>query len=99
MTDTPMAVEVNCETGEVIERPLTAEEISARVKNAEAHAILIAEREAEAQVKADARLAAQAKLQALGLTGEEVAALTNEVNTDRNAVITDEDIANLLKNN
>jgi hypothetical protein len=32
--------------------------------------------EAEQQAKADAKLAAQAKLQALGLTGEEIAAIT-----------------------
>lgn len=32
--------------------------------------------EAEEQAKADAKLAAQAKLQALGLTGEEIAAIT-----------------------
>jgi hypothetical protein len=35
-----------------------------------------AEREAAAQAEADAKLSAQAKLAALGLTGEEVAALT-----------------------
>ena len=33
-------------------------------------------REAEEEAKADAKLAAQAKLQALGLTGEEIAAIT-----------------------
>jgi phage FluMu protein gp41 len=35
-----------------------------------------AEQEAAEQAKADAKLAAQAKLAALGLTGEEVAAIT-----------------------
>jgi hypothetical protein len=35
-----------------------------------------AEREAAEAAEADAKLAAQAKLQALGLTGEEIAAIT-----------------------
>jgi hypothetical protein len=95
MTDTPMAVEVNCATGEEIIRPLTAEEIAQRDANAVKFAEEQIAREAEAQAKADARLAAQAKLEALGLTGEEVAALTNEVTTKNNVVI-NEDLARLL---
>jgi hypothetical protein len=75
-TDTPMAVEVNCATGEQIVRPLTADEIAERAQQAEAFAAEQAAAQAEAQAKADAKLAAQAKLQALGLSGEEVAALT-----------------------
>ena len=70
-------IEVNCATGEVIETPLTAEEIQQRELDAIAAAEEQAAREAEAAAKADAKLAAQAKLQALGLTGEEIAALTN----------------------
>ena len=70
------AVEVNCTTGEVVERPLTAEEIAANEAAAAEFAAKKHEEEAKAEAEADAKLAAQAKLQALGLTGEEVAALT-----------------------
>ena len=69
------AIEINCETGEVIERPLTSDEIAAN----EAAAV-----EAEANVKkaeADARAKAKAKqavLDKLGLTADEAAALFSE---------------------
>jgi hypothetical protein len=57
---------------------LTPEEIEQRAVDAQAAAIAKAERDAVADAaKADAKLSAQAKLAALGLTGEEVAALTN----------------------
>jgi alpha-galactosidase/6-phospho-beta-glucosidase family protein len=75
-TDTPTAVEVNCATGEQTVRPLTAAEIAQRAEDAATFAAQKAAEEAEAQAKADAKLAAQAKLQALGLTGEEIAAIT-----------------------
>ncbi len=69
-------IEVNCETGEVIERPLTAEELLQREADAAAHAAAEAEREtAEAAAQA-AKESAQAKLAALGLTAEEIAALS-----------------------
>ena len=55
---------------------LTPEEIEQRAVDAQNAAIEAAEREAAEQAKADAKLNAQAKLAALGLTGEEVAALT-----------------------
>ena len=68
MTDTPMAVEVNCETGEVIERPLTAEEIAAS-EAAQAEAAAAAH---EAEVKAAADAEAKAALLAkLGITEDE----------------------------
>jgi hypothetical protein len=73
---TPTVIEINCATGEQIERPMTAEEIAQRAKDAEAFAAERAKLEAEAEAKADAKLAAQAKLQALGLTGAEIAAIT-----------------------
>jgi hypothetical protein len=76
MSDTPIALEVDCSTGVVKERYLTAEEIAQRETDAAAYAIEQAEREAAEQAEADAKLSAQAKLAALGLTGEEVAALT-----------------------
>jgi hypothetical protein len=71
MSETPIAVIVDCSTKEVTERPLTAEEIAQREADAAAAAAAEAEREAEEA----ARLAAIAKLEALGLTAEEATAL------------------------
>ncbi len=62
------AIEVNCATGEVIERPLTADEIAAQ---AQAEVDRLAA-EAEAAVKAEAKAALLAKL---GITAEEAALL------------------------
>lgn len=56
---------------------LTPEEIEQRAVDAQAAAIEKAEADAAAEAKADAKLTAQAKLAALGLTGEEIAALSN----------------------
>lgn len=69
------AIEINCETGEVIERPLTAEEIAANEAAAAQAAADALAREEEAQAKAAAKTSAQAKLATLGLTADEVAAL------------------------
>jgi len=75
MATTLTAVEINCETGEVTERPLTAEEISANeAAKAQAEADAQAA-EAEAQAKAEAKASALAKLAALGLTEEEAKAI------------------------
>ena len=77
MTETtPTAVEVNCETGEVTERPLTAEEIAQREADAATEAAERAARTAAAEAQAEAKASATAKLAALGLTTEEIAALT-----------------------
>ena len=76
MTDTPTAVEVNCETGEVTTRPLTDAEIAAAAESAAQAAIDQAAREAEAAAVAAAKEAANSKLAALGLTAEEIAALS-----------------------
>lgn len=76
MTDTLMTVEVNCETGEVTERPLTSEEIAQREAEAAAFAVAQAEREAAAAAEAEAKASAIAKLAELGLTAEEISALT-----------------------
>lgn len=73
---TLMALEVNCETGEVIERPLTAEEIAQREVDAAAAAEFRATQEAEAAAVAAAKASASAKLAALGLSAEEIAALS-----------------------
>lgn len=76
MTDTPTKVIVDCSTGEESIVPLTAEEIAQleadRLTAEEARAAA----EAEAQAKAAAKAAAEAKLAALGLTAEEIAALS-----------------------
>lgn len=70
------AIEVNCETGEVIERPLTAEELAQREADAAAYAAQKAEREAAEAAALAAKESANAKLAALGLTAEEIAALS-----------------------
>jgi hypothetical protein len=75
MSETLTAVEVNCTTGEVTERPLTAEEISQREADAAAYAIEQAEREAAATAAAEAKASGIAKLLALGLTESEANAL------------------------
>ena len=62
---------VDATTGEVAERLLTTEELAER----EVMATEYAQREAEQQSKIEARQSALAKLTALGLTEEEVAAL------------------------
>ncbi len=72
---TPIAVEVNCETGQVVERPLTVEEIAQREADAAAAAVAEAERVAAEEAKAAAKASAIAKLAALGLTEDEAAAL------------------------
>ena len=69
-------IEVNCATGEVIETPLTAEEIQQREVDAIAATTAKAEADAAAEAAADAKASAQAKLAALGLTAEEIAALS-----------------------
>jgi hypothetical protein len=62
------AIEINCETGEVIERPLTAEELAA---NEAAAAQAEADR-AAAEVKAAADAEAKTALLAkLGITADE----------------------------
>ena len=66
------AIEVNCTTGEVIERPLTADEIAA---NEAAAAQAEADRKA-AEAEAEAKAQAKAELLAkLGITAEEAALL------------------------
>ena len=72
---TPIAIEVNCETGEVTERPLTADEIAANEAAAAQAAADALAAEEEATAKAAAKASAEAKLATLGLTADEVAAL------------------------
>ena len=62
------AIEINCETGEVIERPLTADEIAANEAAAvQAEADRVAA-EAEAATKAQAK---SALLEKLGISEDE----------------------------
>ncbi len=72
----PKRIEVNCTTGEVLEVELTDEEVA----QMEADRVIEEAQRAEAQVieeaQAAAKLSAQNKLQALGLTDEEIAAIT-----------------------
>lgn len=68
-------IEVNCTTGEVTEHILTAQEIAERDQQAAAWAEEQALREAAEAAKAAAKASANAKLAALGLTTEEIAAL------------------------
>jgi hypothetical protein len=70
MADTKIIV--NCETGEVTEVELTAEEIAQRTADAAAYAALEAEKEAEAEAKATAKAALLTKL---GITADEAALL------------------------
>jgi hypothetical protein len=71
MTEKLTALEVNAQTGETIERPLTTEEIKERNQVAAQDAKLVT----DLQAKGAARQSALAKLAALGLTEEEIAAL------------------------
>lgn len=82
MTDTPIAVEIcccgNCDAlghQKVVERPLTADEISQREADAAKFATEQAEREAAEAAKAQAKASAESKLAALGLTAEEISAI------------------------
>lgn len=75
MSDTPIAVEVNCMTGEVLERSLTVSEIEQREADAAASATQEAERVAAEEAKAINRQSALDKLTALGLTEEEALAI------------------------
>jgi len=72
----PTRIEVDCSTGieSIIE--LTDAEIAQREADAAAWAVEQAEREAKAAAEAEAKASAQAKLAALGLTADEIAALS-----------------------
>lgn len=76
MTERPTRIEINCETGEQTIIELTDAEIAemqAAQEQAEADRV---KAEAEAQAVQAAKEAAQAKLAALGLTADEIAALS-----------------------
>jgi len=73
---TPTAIEVDCSTGVVTERELTAEEITQREADAAAFAAAKAVEDAAKAAAEVAKASAQAKLAALGLTADEIAALS-----------------------
>jgi prephenate dehydratase len=68
MSEVATAIEVNCTTGEVTERPLTAEEITQREVDATAAAARKAEEDAKAAADAEAKAALLVKL---GITADE----------------------------
>lgn len=76
MSETLTKIVVDCSTGAVEELPLTAEEIAQREVDAAAYAAEKAAQEAAEQAAAEAKASAQAKLAALGLTADEIAALS-----------------------
>lgn len=67
---------VDCATGIQTEVDLTPEEIQRREADAQAYAAQLATQEAEALAKAEAKASAEAKLAALGLSAEEISAIT-----------------------
>ena len=72
----PTRIEVNCETGVETIHELTDAEIAQMEADRVAAEARKAEEDAAAQALADAKASAQAKLAALGLTAEEIAALS-----------------------
>ena len=72
----PTRIEVNCETGVETIPELTDAEIAQMEADRVAAEARKAEEDAAAQAVADAKASAQAKLSALGLTAEEISALS-----------------------
>jgi len=72
----PTKLIVDCSTGVTTEVELTDAEVAQREADAAAYAVEQAAREAEAAAKAAAKASAEAKLAALGLSANEIAALT-----------------------
>jgi hypothetical protein len=72
----PTRIEINCTTGEESIIELTDAEVAQMEADAQAATARKAEEDAAAQASADTKASAQAKLTALGLTADEIAALT-----------------------
>jgi hypothetical protein len=72
----PTRIEINCETGVESVIELTDAEIAQMEADRIAFEVQKAEEEAAAQVATDAKESAQAKLAALGLSAQEIAALS-----------------------
>jgi hypothetical protein len=75
MTEIPMKIIVNCETGEQTIEPLTPEELEQREADRLAYEAQEAERLAAEAEQVTLQESANAKLLALGLTADEIAAL------------------------
>ena len=75
MTEVITKLVVDCSTGEATEVPLTAEELAQRETDRLAWEAQEAERKAAEAARSSAEASAVAKLTALGLTAEEIAAL------------------------
>jgi len=76
MTDTPTKLVVDCSTGITTEVPLTAEELAQRETDRLAYEAQEADRLAAEAEQQALKASANAKLAALGLTADEIAALT-----------------------
>jgi hypothetical protein len=72
----PTRIEINCTTGVESIIELTDAEVAELAVQAEQAAVRKAEEDAAAAVAAEAKASAQAKLAALGLTADEIAALS-----------------------
>ena len=72
----PKITEVDCSTGIATERDMTAEEVAQLEEARASFAARLHQEEAEATAVAEAKASAETKLAALGLTAEEIAALS-----------------------
>ena len=76
MSDTPQKLVIDAKTGKTAYVPLSADEIAERERMAaEAEAQRVAEEQAQAELEAN-KQSAKDKLASLGLTAEEIAAIT-----------------------
>ena len=76
MTETPTKLVVNCSTGEQTVVPLTAEELAQRETDRLAYEAQEADRLAAEAEQEALKASANTQLAALGLTADEIAALT-----------------------
>jgi len=77
MTEVITKLVVDCSTGEATEVPLTTEELAQRETDRLAYEAQEAARLAAEAARSEAQASAVAKLTALGLTADEIAALKN----------------------
>jgi hypothetical protein len=77
MTEILTKLVVDCSTGIATEVPLTAEELAQRETDRLAYEAQEAERLAAEEAKETLKASANAKLTALGLTADEIAAITS----------------------
>jgi hypothetical protein len=76
MAEKKYVTEHNCETGETIEREYTAAEYAQAELDAQAFEVEKATRLAQETALAEAKASAESKLAALGLSAEEIAAIS-----------------------